>query len=308
MAGRLYIPNEVKDSIAKHFDKAITKAVDGFWSGNEDEDTLTGALGACLRCRTKTVTAFASNNELPGKWKWSIDYTKFRGRGTNATEKYLGADGIFELTLSHGFRHDRKSVLFQSKTDWTTDVDILKQSLLLSTWREAAFVLNYTEDAYETFSVDEVIKARGKKPEKGLPLQKTLSDHFLECKIGDTELEYDVRWRRLSWRTSAGIRVATQFSIPQRIRIRIQAPGQSPSASYDKIIPTDQVHDHRMQASHREIFQNLLSEEDVQLKKLKRELSLTYHPDLFQNFEDIFKEIAKRRMQEINDAYEYVLR
>ncbi len=308
MAGRLYIPDKVRASIAEHFDTAVTKAVDGFWSGNEDEDTLTGALGACLRCGTKTVTALASNNELPGKWKWSIDYTKFRGRGTNATEKSLGADGIFELTLSHGYRHDRKSVLFQSKTDWTTDADILKQSLLLSTWREAAFVLNYTEDAYDTYSIDEVVKTRGKKPDKGLPLQKTLSDYFLECKIGDTELAYDARWRRLAWRTSAGIKVATQFSIPRRIRVRIQAPGQSPSVSYDKIIPTDQIHDHRMQASHREVLQNLLSEEEVTAKKLKRELSLTYHPDHFQTLDDIFKDIATRRMQEINDAYEYVLR
>jgi len=308
MAGRLYIPDEVRVSISKHFDTAVTKAVDGFWSGNEDEDTLTGALGESLRCGTETVNALASNNELPGKWKWSIDYTKFRGRGKNATEKILGADGIFELTLSHGYRQDRKSVLFQSKTDWTTDTDILKQSLLLSTWREAAFVLNYTEDAYETFSIDEVVKARGKKPDKGLTLQKTLSDYFLECKIGDTELEYDARLRRLAWRASAGIRVAAQFSIPYRIRVRIQAPGQSPSMRYDKIIPADQIHDHRMQASHREVLQNLLSEEEVSAKKLKRELSLAYHPDRFQKLDDIFKDIATRRMQEINDAYEYVLR
>jgi hypothetical protein len=30
-------------------------------------------------------------------WTWSIDYTKFRGRGPGAAEKALGADGILEM-------------------------------------------------------------------------------------------------------------------------------------------------------------------------------------------------------------------
>jgi len=306
MAGRLYIPEAVRESIAEHFRVSVAYALDGFWSANEDEDTLTGHLGACLRTKAHTVIAAAEQSELPGKWTWSIDYTKFRGRGPKATEKAIGADGLFEISLTHGTRHDKKSVLFQSKLDWTTDADILKQSLLLSTWREAAFVLNYTDSGFETFSIDDVVRSRGEKPSNSVPLEETLADYFLECKLGDTRLEYDAKTRLLTWRTSEGLRVATQFSIPDRIRVRIKAPGFSPSGSYDKIVPIDEIHNHRMNASHREVLQNLLSDKVVSEKKKKKELSLAYHPDHFQTLDDLFKDIATRRMQEINNAYEQV--
>jgi hypothetical protein len=116
MAHRLYIPAQVLDAISGHISTAVEKAVQGFWSANEDEDTLTGHLGACLKTGTHTVDV--TQDEINGPWKWSIDYSKFRGRGKNATESYLGADGILELSLDMGYRRDTKSLLFQAKTDW----------------------------------------------------------------------------------------------------------------------------------------------------------------------------------------------
>lgn len=52
MARRLYIPAQVLDAISTHLSTAVEKAIQGFWSANEDEDTLTGHLGACLRTGT----------------------------------------------------------------------------------------------------------------------------------------------------------------------------------------------------------------------------------------------------------------
>jgi hypothetical protein len=103
-------------------------------------------LGSSLRSGLQVINV--TNDEINGPWKWSIDYKKFRGRGPNATEFFLGADGILELTLDYGGRKDAKSLLFQSKTEWARDTALLTQAARLSTWREAAIFINYTPSAF----------------------------------------------------------------------------------------------------------------------------------------------------------------
>jgi len=98
MRRRLYIPDEVKANIRAHLETAIQNTVEGFDSASEDEDTMTGHLGARLQVRVQRVMV-PRPNEIPGEWRWAIKYYKFRGRGPAATERFLGADGIFELTL-----------------------------------------------------------------------------------------------------------------------------------------------------------------------------------------------------------------
>ncbi|HEV7949996.1 MAG TPA: hypothetical protein VGP24_09540, partial [Glaciihabitans sp.] len=82
MPRQLYIPAKVLDQISEHISSAVDRAVAGFWSGNEDEDTLTGDLGACLRTGSHTVEVI--QDEISGPWKWSMTYSKFRGRGKGA--------------------------------------------------------------------------------------------------------------------------------------------------------------------------------------------------------------------------------
>jgi hypothetical protein len=161
MARRLYIPAQVLDAISDHISIAVEKAVQGFWSANEDEDTLTGHLGACLKTGTRTVAV--TREEINGPWKWSIDYSKFRGRGRNATESYLGADGILELSLDMGYRRDTKSLLFQSKIDWDNSPDLVEQAIVMSTWREAAIGINYTSTSFDAYSLDSILASRGIK-------------------------------------------------------------------------------------------------------------------------------------------------
>jgi hypothetical protein len=115
MRATIHLPPEVQKSIYRHIKRAVKRAVEAHKSGQEDEDTLTGQLGAFLRTpRPQTVTVTADN--VLGKWTWLIDYRKLRGRGPNATEHTLGADGIFDLVLTHGGEQSRKGSLFQSKT------------------------------------------------------------------------------------------------------------------------------------------------------------------------------------------------
>lgn len=111
----LYIPEEVKIKIREHISEKYKLSLDGYFSANEEEDTLTGDLGATLRIKNQKVFVRNSIAEIPGEWTWGIDYHKFRGRGPGATENKLGADGLFELTLELGRRVEKKHLCFNQK-------------------------------------------------------------------------------------------------------------------------------------------------------------------------------------------------
>jgi hypothetical protein len=302
MPRRLYIPRQVSEAISAHITSAIEKARNGFWSANEDEDTLTGHLGACLRIGPQSVEV--TQDEVNGTWRWSVDYAKFRGRGSKATESYLGADGIIEISLDRGFRHETKSILFQSKIDWTTSKDLVEQAVLLSTWREASIAINYTPTSFDAYSIDNVLASRGNQQDarNKLSLQDALTQHFLECKVGNTDLRYDARARRLVWRDTKGVRVATQFTIPHRIRIEIEAPVHKPNLDYDKLIPAEEIHQHRMEVEAADVLKPILSNRKESAKVMKQSLAMTYHPDRYSTFDQTFRDLATRRMQEINAA------
>lgn len=303
MPRRLYIPKKVLDAIQAHLADAIQKSVKGFWSANEDEDTMTGHLGACLKTGTHTVEV--DDAQINGTWRWFIDYAKFRGRGKGATENRIGADGIIELSLSWAGRTETKAILFQSKLDWKTDDALVKQAVLLSTWREASIVINYREKGFEALSIDSVLQSRGSRANAKdvLPLQEALNAYFLQCKIGNTDLSYDPRSRRLRWRAQSGITVAAQFSIPHRIRIHVQSPKYKEKFDYEKLVPLSEIHAHRMQVEAEEVLMPLLTTRQALEKKQKQVLSMAYHPDRYGSLEQLFRDLVTRRMQEVNDAF-----
>ena len=308
MRRRLYIPQEVTRAMEEHIRAAIPRAVEGYWSANEDEDVLTGHLGACLKIRSEQVRVVELQSERPGNWTWSVDYFKFRGRGKNATENILGADGLFELRLQLGYRTETKSLLFQAKKDWASHADLVAQCIKLSTWREAAFVMNYTQTAFEAFSLDDVLKAGGSRPQNPDPreLGDFLARDFLECLVGDTDLSYDPRARRLIWRAVSGEIVATVFEVKHRIRVNVKAPPSSDHDRVDRQIPNSQIHNFRMEASDEEILSLPSGYSAKELKASRKALALVYHPDLYNEADDLLRQIINRRMQEVNDAYERV--
>lgn len=300
----LYLPYEVRESIRTHFTHACERALDAFDSASEEEDTLTGHFFGLLKIKNQYVEV--KQNELAGKgaWKWEIDYSKFRGRGIDATEKQLGADGILTVKLDQAGQKTQKSILFQSKLKWESSDDIVKQAIRLSTWREASFVLNYEIDRFEAIALDDAIKSKGKKANirSYYPLPEYLSDVFLACKVGDTDLAYDASRRQLSWRNMNGQLVHTKFSIPNRLMIKISTPN---SAMTSNNVKMSEIHNHRMQASSEEI----LSLPNTgftkhEFTKAKRAMAQTYHTDLFPGFEVFEKELLKRRSQEGNAASE----
>lgn len=69
----------------------------------EDEDTFTGHVGALLGCAERQTDVSGQT------WRWRIEYSKFRGRGRDASETFLGADGIFEVRVTGPEVDGRKS-------------------------------------------------------------------------------------------------------------------------------------------------------------------------------------------------------
>ncbi|CAG0995579.1 hypothetical protein RHDC4_02797 [Rhodocyclaceae bacterium] len=264
---------------------------------------MTGHFGACLRTGSHAVDV--ENAEISGPWKWAIDYTKFRGRGKGATENLIGADGIIELSLDWSGRKETKALLFQAKMDWQSDRSLLQQAILLSTWREASIFINYTENAIEALSIDNVLRSRGVRADAKnvVPLATALTDYFLQCKVGNTDLAYDAVARQLRWRALNGVTVATQFSIPHRLKVKVKAPGYKHKLEWDKLIPISEIHSHRMAVEPDEVIAPLLTSETVEPKKQLQILSSAYHPDKLGPMDQLLKDLANRRMQEINAAF-----
>lgn len=305
---KLDIPNEVKKDIQKHLSEKYPLALEGFLSANEEEDALTGDLGATLRIRNQKVLVKNSEVGLPGVWTWGIDYHKFRGRGPGATENKLGADGIFELTLKVGRKVEKKSLMFQSKINWTNDDNLIKETIKLTTWREASFILNFTPTEFEAIDIDSVVLSRGKRNDKIkiTPLDKFIGTNFLDCVVGDVDLKYDGRARKLIWRTTTGQIVATKFSIPHKIALLISAP-KAPyghNFKFDKEIKNEEIPNYRMEASPEEMLNLSDNYSPDELKKAMASKSLIYHSGTYSFGDAILDELMKRRMQEINSAHD----
>jgi hypothetical protein len=308
MRERIFIPDEVKSDIAKHMEKAITAAVDGFYSACEDEDSLTGHLGGLLRIGNQNVKV-DGRDQISNNWQWSIEYRKFRGRGINATEKILGADGVIELHVA-GFRYRVKSLLFQSKLNLRKDIRLLSQCAKLSTWKEAACVINYTEEGYSVYGIEDILRSQGELPseEKRNSLIDYLNNQFLVCKVGDTSLKYFARERVLQWKSLDGKTVAVDFSVKNRIKINVSPllGTNFDKNLVDKILSPQELYKHRMEATKEEILQidSVDSASTSELNKAKKTVSLVYHPDKYSILSELDREILTERIKEMNSAYE----
>ena len=312
MPDKLYIPKKVIENIAEHIAFAVDKAKQGYWSANEEEDTMTGALGERLRIETQKVTIDPNQQEeLYGTWTWSIDYKKFKSKGKGATEHLLGADGVFELNFSIGNRKKTKSLLFQAKMNWDYDKLLVEQCIKMTTWREAAFVINYTPREFQAYTIDSVISSKGSKKKRKIetiPLADFLSNDFLNCHVGDINLKYNAKKRQLIWKALNGEIVAVNFTLGKRFRINIDAPNINKDRyqRIDQVISTDMIHKYRMYVSEEEMLLGSSSSVIDNIRKIRNRLALTYHPDHFNLENQFLKDLLNERMKEFNKSYEYV--
>jgi hypothetical protein len=186
------LPKSVLDSIREAYLRGISAAERGYIFGQEDEDVLTGALGQALLSEDRAVV---ENREV---YVWRITYNKFRGRGKNAAEKILGADGIFQIDVrdAEGQILRRKGLLFQAKKGWQgKDAKLASQASLLAWPPGVAVVINYTPNGYKACLANIVNDAEGDRckiaPEAMKSLTTTLGEDSLLCRVGLQGLFYN---------------------------------------------------------------------------------------------------------------------
>jgi hypothetical protein len=282
----------VREAIEEHVRSRIAEVARRYDSAAEDEDTFTGQLGGLLGAGERKV-------DVDGRpWYWSIDYTKFRGRGKDATETQIGADGIFQIRVRGVEVEGQKSVLFQSKMGKPGGRQAKEQALVMSNWREASVFLSYEREGISVFSLDQVLAG-------DFTARETFSDFFLDrylqCYVGDSDLTYDARARILHWRDEKGDSVAAKFRIPQRLRVNIRSPltVSQPLG----LIDSSEIHEHRMDSSPMERLGLAGDFDPADLKRAKKSVARLYHPDRARDLVAELKAIMNRRMAEMNDAY-----
>ncbi|TBO44471.1 hypothetical protein [Pedobacter kyonggii] len=190
--------------------------------------------------------------------------------------------------------------MFQSKKDWAFDQNILAQSIKLTNWREAAFVLNFTDREYQAFDLDTVIAAKGNKPaaEKSSSLESFLGQDFLDCIVGDVNLSYD---SKLRWLTMNGEFVVTKFSIPHKIGLKITAPNTDGN---DRNILNSEVFHYRMDSSPEELLSLGYGYTEAELRKARAKVAKSFHLDTTDVKDDFLIQLQNMRMQEFNNAFD----
>lgn len=278
MIRKMYLPDEVKNAMQAHIEVALAEASSRYYSAYEKEDSLTGLVFRALQIAPQEVEVL--QGEIRGTWKWEMDFKTF---GSRTAETVIGADGVFELYLRrNGQKEESKSLLFQSKVDWTgRDSKLLDQCIDLLVWRGASTVINYTEEGFETYDLDDVLREDGIKPDNMLPLKDLLGKKFLECEIGDSDLFYDAVKKKLIWYDIHKKYVETKFNMNRRLRATVTAPPWRVPKKIiiDKTIPNEEIYKHLMETNFADKYDPRLAKTPADLKKIKHGFSKVLHPD-----------------------------
>ncbi len=187
------LSDQALKTIRDRYYAGVTAAELGFDFSKGDEDSLTGALGQALLTPSTLVTTNADT-----QFRYAIYHYKLRGRGPNAPEAELGADGIFqiEVTDRDGKLLRRKGLLFQSKKEWTGKDSLLgKQAKKMAKKPGAGIVIDFGPQGYNTCPAKLAAHAEGQRHDidkrEFTRLAKTLGDEFVRCRVGVEGLWYD---------------------------------------------------------------------------------------------------------------------
>jgi hypothetical protein len=129
-----------------------------------------------------------------------------------------------------------------------------------------------------------------------------LSSIFLECLIGDFDLEYEARAHRLIWIANDGEKVNTKLSVKNRLSLEVVPPSYN-DGNYGKEIPISEIYNYRMQFSPEDLFSLQGAFSNTELRKARNKFALAYHSDRANELDDLLLQINKRRMQEGNFSF-----
>jgi len=213
-----YLPIEVIKIIRDYFEEKVSNAEKTFEYHDEDEDSITGALGQELI--TKEPISYQNRAK---SYSLNISSRKIRGRGKNAPERLTGADGIFKIIILEGDNVIfKKGLLFQSKKNWKNrDKNLIEQCKKMIDIG-SSIVINYTEQGYEAYDAKDVITEDGNRKSlqvnnKKSSLGQLLGNDFLNCVIGKIGLDYDKKSEKFLINSPYNSReIETQINIESR--------------------------------------------------------------------------------------------
>lgn len=218
------IPSSVFDPIQRHLMRIGNHAQSGWEAGSEEEDTLTGHLGAQLQRDWSRAVVIDGQ-----RWRWRVRYKKFRGRGYKAFEKESGADGIIQVEVSQGSKEEAiyKGLLFQAKKNsLRRDTKLIEQvGNMERIAPRASVIFVYRSDAYHAVDGDDYLKesmGQSTANRVGRQLGSYLGKEFLPCESGLRGMYYDgVRSKLLVPTPEGGIRVM-DVRVKHRIAIEVE--------------------------------------------------------------------------------------
>ena len=187
------IPEHVFEAIQEHLRDGTAHAEQGWEAGSDEEDTLTGDFGASLR-----TDGWIEEEQDGTSWQWRVAYKKFRGRGKDAIEKTIGADGIFQVEVRpNDAEVVYKGVLFQAKKYRGSSRRQLRGQV--SDMEEVApggsAVFEFGPQGYNAIPGREVLERPDRitirERRAGTRLADYLAGQFLPCKSGLRGLYYD---------------------------------------------------------------------------------------------------------------------
>jgi len=97
--GHRFIEELVRAAIANHVAQAMYHTLTEYCRISGEEKTLLGNFGGLLVAQDRRL--HVADGQMPGAWRWRLLYSKLRGRGPRAPEKYIGADAFIEVSLTY---------------------------------------------------------------------------------------------------------------------------------------------------------------------------------------------------------------
>jgi len=213
------LPAVVYDAIEQHLHDGGVRAREGWEAGEDEEDTLTGHVGAIFQTDWSYLRA---NGDA---WSWRVRYKKFRGRGPGAFEKRSGADGIFQVEVNNSLTIRFKGLLFQAKKGRDLNGNLVEQVASMERIAtNGSAVFEYGPDEYRGISGKDYLEAqqtrasRSAVRDKLQPLGTFLGREFLGCAVGLRDLYYEATRGHL-WRPDGS---AIPFAVRHRLLLQVE--------------------------------------------------------------------------------------
>ncbi len=208
------LPEEVVQTIKSHLRDRANEVQQQVWSSShEDEDALTGDFFGNLRG--------SGSLTVDGReYRWSVKYKKLRGRGQNAPEKRVGADGIFEVEVEdvESGELERKALPFQAKKIWRgRDGELVEQvQKMEEICAGASGVIDYSPEGFTALDGRAVLESNGRPPKRRVPAGEYLGG-VVECTSGSRDVFYDASRGLLLVKSRA-----VRMPIKHRLRVSVE--------------------------------------------------------------------------------------